>query len=488
VCYNLPMGADQLLANLREPPELLRRLAHLPGAFIVGGWLRDAWWGKASCDIDLAAPEPLTPVLDALEQALGARPFELSSRFASHRLVTEGYTIDIMPLANGGIQADMMRRDYTINAIAAPLSKLGQDCTATDISAHPEALTDLDTCCLRMVSRENLADDPVRLLRGYRLAAHFGLKPTPDTRKAWSELAPGLHESAAERLHEELLRWFACSDSLAETAEWCATDGVLWQLFPALKDTVGSQQNDFHHLDVWQHTLAALAELEAMLDEPPELLAPWRGELAAAWEMPVSGAASAGVLTRLALLLHDIGKPPTREVQADGHVSFHQHQDVGAELVAQDLARLSFAQSEQDFLLNMIREHLRLGFYSDHLPLSPRLVYRFATKLGAATPLMVLHSLADCAATRGSANAGSWEAHLSAAATILEHYFAQDTVTAPPVLLDGNAIMALLGIPPGPGIGELKAALLEATAASDVETTTEAADFIRALWKEKAGN
>lgn len=488
MCYNLRMGADQLLANLREPPELLRRLARLPGTFIVGGWLRDAWWGKASSDIDLAAPEPLSLVLDALEHVLGVRPFELSSRFASHRLVAEGYTIDIMPLANGGIQADMMRRDYTINAIAVLMAKLGQDCTAADITAHPEALVDLDARCLRMVSRENLAADPVRLLRGYRLAAHYGLTPAADTRSAWSELASCLNESAAERLHEELLRWFACSDSLAATLEWCAADGVLWQLFPALKNTVSSEQNDFHHLDVWQHTLAALAELEAILGEPPELLAQWHSELAAAWEMPVSGAASAGALTRLALLLHDIGKPPTREVQADGHVSFHQHQDVGAELVAQDLARLSFAQSEQDFLLNMIREHLRLGFYSDHLPLSPRLVYRFANKLGTATPLMVLHSLADCAATRGSANAGSWEVHLSAAATILEHYFAQDKVTAPPVLLDGNAIMALLGIPPGPAIGELKAALLEATAAGEVETAADAETYMVSLWKEKAGN
>lgn len=488
MCYNLRMGADHLLTRLREPSELLLRLAGLSGAYIVGGWLRDAWWGNTSTDIDLAAPEPLSPVLDIIEQVLGTRPFELSSRFASHRLVAEGYTIDIMPLAEGGIQTDMMRRDYTINAIAVPLAKLGQNCTIADISAHSKTLVDLDARCLRMVSRENLGDDPVRLLRGYRLAAHYGLTPTPDTRKAWGDLAPRLHGSAAERLHEELLRWFACSDSLAETAEWCAVDGVLWQLFPALKDTVTSQQNDFHHLDVWQHTLAALNELEAMLDKPPELLAQWHGELAAAWEMPVSGAASAGVLTRLALLLHDIGKPPTRAVQPDGHVSFHQHQDVGAELVAQDLARLSFAQSEQDFLLNMIREHLRLGFYSDHLPLSPRLVYRFANKLGAATPLMVLHSLADCAATRGSANAGSWEAHLSAAAIILEHYFAQDRVTAPPVLLDGNAIMGLLGIPPGPVVGELKETLLEATAAGDIETYADAEAFLSALWEEKAGN
>jgi poly(A) polymerase len=116
------------------------------------------------------------------------------------------------------------------------------------------------------------------------------------------------------------------------------------------------------------------------------------------------------------------------------------------------------------------------------------LVYRFANKLGTATPLMVLHSLADCAATRGNANVGSWEAHLSAAATILEHYFAQDKVTAPPVLLDGNAIMELLSIPPGPVIGELKVALLEATAAGDVDTLSDAEAYISALWKEKAGN
>ena len=142
--------------------------------------------------------------------------------------------------------------------------------------------------------------------------------------------------------------------------------------------------------------------------------------------------------------------------------------------------RLGFSADEARFILLMIREHLRLGFYSDHLPLSPRLVFRYVRNLGEATPLAVLHSLADCAAALGPRNTGALDEHLQAAAEILEHYYAQDAVAAPPVLLDGHAIMELLGIPPGPRVGELKDALLEATAAGEVETVAQAEEFLQA--------
>jgi len=467
---------------LQNPPDVLRRLQHIPQLWLVGGWLRDAWWGTPTRDIDLAAEGPLGEALAAIEARLGKRPFQLNERFASHRLALDDYQIDISPLHPDGIQADLARRDYTINAWAVPLKVVGAP-RADEIAPAVISLAgaDIDSRTLRMISRANLADDPLRVLRGFRLLATRQMKLESKTKQALIDLAPLLNESAPERVHEELLQWFAAAGEITGSVALAAECGILWQLFPALEASVGCQQNDYHHLDVWEHTLLCLGELERLRQNPPAELEQWRGELQVARDAPVGGATSMGALARLALLLHDIGKPPTSQRQPDGHISFLEHQTVGVDLVAPCLQRLKFSAEEARFILLLISEHLRLGFYSDHLPLSPRLVYRYVRRLGDATPLAVLHSLADCAAALGPRNTGALAEHVQAAAEILAHYYARDAVAAPPVLLDGHGIMALLGIGPSPLVGELKDALLEATAAGEVGTVAEAEALLRRL-------
>jgi poly(A) polymerase len=478
------MPLDSLLAALRQPPPVLAALSAQPGAYLVGGFLRDAYWGQASRDLDLAASPPLESLLEAVTRACGSAPFRLNARFQSYRAECGEYAIDITPLHADSIEADLLQRDYTINALAVPLSALGEGVSARQVLAHPQALADLDARRLRMVARANLADDPLRILRGYRLLAETELAVDAETRQAWRELAPAVLEPAPERIHEELLRILSAPGGCEPVLRLMAEDGALFTLLPPLAATQGCGQNEFHHLDVWEHTLLCLLELERLRREPPPELTPWQDGLAEAWARPVSGPASAGALTRLALLLHDAGKPSAREVQPDGRVSFYQHQDIGAELLVPLLAQLKFAAAESELVLLLIREHLRLGFYSEHDPLPPRLIYRFVRKLGRATPLAVLHALADCAATQGSLSADSWPRHVAAATTLLEHYFAADAIAKPPLLLDGHAIMRLLGLKPGRLVGRLRNALLEATAAGEVRDVAEAETFLRA-WQAR---
>lgn len=481
------MSLADLLSSLRNPPPLLAKLRDVPGLHLVGGFLREAWYGRASRDIDLAVEGDLAPVLRALEAATGSKAFELGQRFSSYRITDGGFSVDVSPMHPGGLRADLARRDYTVNTLAVALSRIRPGVSAEDVQCHAAAFDDLDAGVLRMVSREGLRDDPARILRGYRLAATCGFTPDGLTRQAWRELASTLVEAAPERLHEELLRWFSSPTDLAPTLKWCADDAVLWELFPDLRATIGCAQNDFHHLDVWEHTLEALSALDAVVAEPPPALAPWHAELSQAWSSPISGMATAGTLTRLAMLLHDIAKPPTRHVQADGHVTFYGHQEMGAGMVAQGLQALKFSTDETDFIILLILEHLRLGFYCEYDPLPPRLIYRFLTRLGQAAPLMLLHNLADCAATRGERSSGSLEQHTRAAREILSHYYRADTVAAPPVLLDGHAIMELLGLPPGKLVGRLKDALLEATASGEVLDVEQAREYVRKLRADAAG-
>jgi tRNA nucleotidyltransferase/poly(A) polymerase len=471
------MPATDLLRACAEPPEVLRALAAVPGLRVVGGWLRGAYFGRATTDLDLTCELPLAETVEQCARVLGAEPFALNERYPTRRLLAGDYTIDISQLTGGNVDADIARRDYTVNTLMARLDRLGASLPASDLEGHPQALADLDSRTLRMVSAASLADDPLRLLRGYRFCATEGFIPYPETRAAWKSLAGKTRDAAAERIHEELLRWFAAEGGVHDTLAICSDDGVLWQVFPTLQATTECVQAE--GVDVWSHTLECLRHLETLRNNLPPELESQADNLAAAWDEPVSGAASAGTLTRLALLLHDSAKPATRAVDEDGKLSFYDHQNIGADLLLPELQALKFAGAEIDYLLLLVREHLRLGFYTGPEPTPPRLVYRYIRKLGRATPLMLLHSIADCMATRGDWAVPALQEHIAGSAQILAHYYAADGVAAPPLLLNGDEIMEVLKLQPGRVVGELKDALLEATASGEVVTRDEAIGFVR---------
>jgi hypothetical protein len=128
----------------------------------------------------------------------------------------------------------------------------------------------------------------------------------------------------------------------------------------------------------------------------------------------------------------------------------------------------------------MVVEHLRLGYYTDDPPpMPPRLVYRYIRKLGRATPLMLLHSVADCMASHGDWTAAALQEHIAGARQIIAHYYALDSVAQPKLWLDGDAIMQTFKLRPSKLIGELKELLLEATAAGEVVSREEAVGYLR---------
>lgn len=460
----------------------------LDGVWVVGGWLRDGWLGRHTVDIDLAVVGDLDGVLARLAKLYGCQPFELGLRHGSFRLVSSGAMIDISPLYREDISADLARRDYTVNAMALPASRLGSSIGEKELEAHPQAVEDLEGRVLRMVSARNIEEDPLRVMRGYRLCAELGFTPEQDTRDAWRDLAATVTTSAPERIHEELLRLLRIPGPVVRYLGWLAEDSVLWALMPELQAMAGCEQNAYHHLDVWTHTLEALESLDGLNGDYPPELEKFAEELDAALAAPESGMATGLALLRLALLLHDVDKPTTRDVQHDGRITFYQHQELGSNTARELLGRLKFSTDEQDLVCVLVLEHLRLGFYSDQLPLPPKLIYRYIRRLGSATPLAVLHALADCLATRGPLNEGGFEKHVAAAATILKHFLAADTIAAPPTLLDGNQIMELLGIEPGPLVGELKEALAESTASGEVADEAQARRFIEEHYRQLSAN
>ena len=459
------------------------------GVWVVGGAIRDALSGNGNerFDIDIAVAGA-----DAWSQAagesLGAPAVRISSRFDVWRIPLDEGQIDVWDLPDDDIERDLARRDFTVNAMAIPLVHyLHGD--FTDALVDPHGGVDcIAERRLRLVSRSALSEDPVRMLRAVRLEAEGGWRPDAGVQSAIRRDAALIEESAAERRWEELRR-ILLSDRCSWAVRRMEQSGLLDVIVPELAHCRDVQQRPVHRRDVFWHQVDSLRWLTRISgDQQP------RGLRAAAlwhalapllanesirlslerWRLPI----------RLATLLHDIGKPDTRTVDADGSTHFFGHSELGAELAADRLRRLRVPGRLISQISLLIEQHLRPGqVNAPSQPPTNRALHRFNAALGdAAVPVCWLF-LADSLATAGvQALLPRWPAYAAHVARIVTWQPHQPTPTG--VLLDGHAIMEATGLSPGPMIGRIRAKIDEAAAVGEVTEPEEARRLARRLAKE----
>ncbi len=303
------MLEDRALSLLFESPlvALVRRaLGDTTEVWIAGGAVRDAALGRAVTDLDLAvAGDPGAVARDVARDG-GGHAFELSAEFATWRaMAADGsWQVDVTALRGETIAADLDERDFTVGAVAVPLTGGGA------VDPHG-GLADLERRALRVVGDRSFAADPLRLLRAARLATELGLQIDPDTVALARREAHRAAEPAGERQLAELRRLLGAPDPL-RGIDLLDELGLTAVILPELEALRGVEQGPNHHLDVHGHTLSVLArtlDVEADLDR-------FAGERAAAAQAllaePLADEMTRGVALRLGALFHDIGKPVTR--------------------------------------------------------------------------------------------------------------------------------------------------------------------------------
>lgn len=456
-------------------------------AWLVGGVVRDRALGRAAelTDVDVVVDGDPAQAAQAVAALAGrAACFALSEEFGAWRIVARDHSwqVDVEPLRGGTLEADLALRDFTVNAIAEPVQ-------GGDPIDPLGGLADLRARRLRMAGPGAFERDPLRVLRMVRVALELDLQPDPQTLREARARAEDLRGVSPERVFSELRRILAAPNALhglEMMSELRATAAVL----PELEALRGVEQNRFHHLDVYGHTLEVFDRTVALTSvgglSAPELgsaISSLRARVEALLAEPLADELTRGDALRWGALLHDAAKPLTREVRpADGRVTFIGHDVRGAELARSVLERLRASERLRAHVAALVRHHLRLGFLvHEPQPLPPRSVFAYLRVCSPVEVDVTLLSIADRLATRGERARESIDAHLRLAAGLLAEALRWRADGPPLPLLRGDQLAAALEIPAGPRIGELLEELAEAQYAGEVGTPEQALAYARRL-------
>ncbi|MDE2894098.1 MAG: HD domain-containing protein [Chloroflexota bacterium] len=459
--------------------------------WVVGGAVRDALAGIQSerFDIDIAVANGEDWARRA-GNALNAPAVKISTHFNIWRIPLDGGRIDVWDLPDNDIERDLRRRDFTVNAMAVPLADFRGGELDASLLDPMGGRFDVPRRSLRLVSDDALRDDPLRMLRAVRLEAEAGWRPDAELRSALNRDAALIVESAAERQWEELQR-ILLGDRLPWALRRMEQSGLLDRILPELALGRGVDQRPVHRRDVFWHQIDAVRWIVRLTSPSAPLglraSAIWR-ELRPLLEAPAIRATldEWRLPLRLATLLHDIGKPQTRSVDADGATHFFGHSELGAEMARDRLTGLRVPVRTINRVELLIAQHLRPGqVNSPGRAPTDRALHRFHNALGdAAVPLCWLF-LADSLATAGAeALLPRWPAYAAHVARILAWQPRRPAQTGR--LLDGNAIMEATGLEPGPLVGQLRAKIDEAAAVGEIATVEQACELACRLARDAA--
>jgi putative nucleotidyltransferase with HDIG domain len=446
-----------------------------PRAWLVGGAVRDRIRGIESGDLDVVLDgERVEQAARALGRGAGGHAFQLSDGFGVWRVVAHDHSwqVDLIPLAGASIEDDLAQRDFTINAIAEPVT----GGAAVDPFGGQ---ADLAARTVRMVAPDAFARDALRVMRLARIACELRFDVEEETLSAARAGAAALSGVSPERVFSELKRIIAADDVLGGLALMDAT-GAMSSVLPEIANLRGVEQSRFHHLDVHDHTRAVLAGVTQLDRGPRETLGEHADTVREWLAEPFANELTRGQALRLGALFHDAAKPQTRAVSDAGRITFMGHDVAGAEMAAGALRRLRASERLIEHIAALVRHHLVLGFLVHRMPLERRDVYQYLTRCAPVQVDVTLLSIADRLATLGDTAEDAIARHLELARQLLGEALAWSAQPPRPPIR-GDELTRELGSIRGPEIGRILEQLQEASFAGEIGGREDALALAREL-------
>lgn len=439
---------------------------------LVGGSVRDAFLGVPFNDLDFATsahPDRILEIVIPISES----HWDIGRAFGTIGAVVKGHTVEITtyradaydgetrkPVVEFGdtLEGDLLRRDFTVNAMGLRLPEL----VLVDPSGGIEDILarSLNTPGAPEVS---FGDDPLRMMRAARLTAQLGFAVTEPVMQAMRDLADRLSIVSAERVRDELSR-LLCTPTPRPGLELMVETGIAALVVPELPALQLQVDEHHHHKDVYEHSLT-------VLDQAIEL------------ERQRHAGEAPDLTLRIAALLHDIGKPATKRSEAGGVVTFHHHDVVGAKLAAKRMRELRFDKERIASVARLIELHLRFFGYTEGA-WTDSAVRRYVRDAGPQLERLHILTRADVT-TRNRRKAD----RLSFAYDDLEDRIAslgeEEELAAMRPDLDGEQIMAILGLKPGRDVGDAYRFLLELRLSEGPLGEEEATARLRDWWSAR---
>jgi poly(A) polymerase len=416
--------------------ELARRFAAAGHELhLVGGPVRDALLGRLGDDLDFctdAHPDQTIKILHGWAETT----WETGREFGTIGAAKRGLRLEITtfraeaydrvsrhPTVRYGtnLRDDLRRRDFTVNAMAVSLP-------GHQFTDPYGGLEDLAGRLLRTpgTPRESFGDDPLRMLRAARFLSQLRFRVAPELVAAITEMAGDLRRITAERIREEFTKLLCGADPVAGLRLLVET-GLADQFLPELSAIRLEIDEHAQHKDVYEHTLTVLRNAMSYEEGGPDFI------------------------LRMAAIMHDVGKPATKAVGPDRGVSFHHHEVVGARLTRHRMKALRFPKEVTTAVARLVSLHLRFYGYGRG-EWTDSAVRRYVTDAGDLLPRLHNLTRSDCT-TRNRRKAAQLAADYDALEERIARIQAEEDLARIRPDLDGNAIMELLGIPPGPDVG-----------------------------------
>lgn len=441
------------------------------GAYIVGGSVRDLLLGKLPADYDIAVIENPKTFAEKIAEKTSGRLVELGKPGQMlFRVVSKNYVYDISPIAGASIEDDLLKRDFTINALAWDLSsKRVIDCV--------DGQKDIADRKIRMVSKTVFQKDPIRLIRAYRISATFDFNIEPQTNAAIKNNAQLLQTSAGERIRSELFKILAASNSYYFLSQMAKTD-VLQAIFPELTDLQTCFQNKYHLFDVFKHTMKAYSHLETILNDCHNFLPEAYGQF-----KPCTDTFK-GALLKCSILLHDIGKPLARTIDKKGNIHFYGHGKKSADMTKNIVHRLRFSNHEASYIDFIIRNHIRplfLFIAHQNKTITQKGITRFFLKCGKYAPDLLIHTMADIKG-KGNKNDERNEAFINFAKEMVKYYFSYfQPEKSKPSLITGRDLINNFALTPSPLFKKILRRVEEARISKKINNKDEAMALVKKI-------
>ena len=451
--------------------ELFARSGH--ELSLVGGPVRDLFLGQASVDLDFttdATPDQTLEIIRGWADAhwdigreygtIGMRRGEAMIEVTTYRAEAYDPSSRKPEVAFGrSLEDDLFRRDFTINAMALRLPDL-------ELVDPYGGVRDLAAGMLRTPGRpeDSFSDDPLRMMRAARFAARLDIPPAPEVEQAMRDMAERIGIISAERVRDELVKLITAKnprrgiDLLVETG---LAEHVIPEV-PALRMEVDEHH---HHKDVYEHSLTVLMQaIDLETDDAGPVPAP-------------------DLILRLAALLHDVGKPATRRMEPGGAVSFRHHDVVGAKLVRKRLRALRFDKETIRSVSRLVELHMRFYGYRE-AGWTDSAVRRYVRDAGEQ--LERLHRLTRSdVTTRNRRKVKMLAQAYDDLERRIQELSEQEELAAIRPELDGQAIMRILQVSPGPAVGRAYDFLLNLRLDEGTLGEEEAERRLLAWWAEQ---